>query len=126
MSSAIEDQSRLDDHPKIRQVVSQWVEGMAHALESMAGHKPQTSWRFDGGATESVAELTGPDAKSEVLWWEQPFPHLPNATFWVGTPKAAWEYLGGLTLRAAGIESFEPGEDWAWCYVDHVIIEPAA
>ena len=23
------------------------------------------------------------------------------------------------------IRSFEPGEDWAWCYVDEVFIEPA-
>jgi uncharacterized UBP type Zn finger protein len=23
------------------------------------------------------------------------------------------------------IQSFEPGEDWAWCYVDEVFIEPA-
>lgn len=23
------------------------------------------------------------------------------------------------------IRSFEPGEDWAWCYVDRVTLEPA-
>lgn len=23
------------------------------------------------------------------------------------------------------IKSLEPGEDWAWCYVDEVVIEPA-
>ena len=23
------------------------------------------------------------------------------------------------------VRSFEPGEDWAWCYVDQVTIEPA-
>jgi uncharacterized UBP type Zn finger protein len=23
------------------------------------------------------------------------------------------------------IKSFEPGEDWAWCYVDELMIEPA-
>ena len=23
------------------------------------------------------------------------------------------------------IKSFEPGEDWAWCYVDDLVIEPA-
>ena len=23
------------------------------------------------------------------------------------------------------IKSFEPGEDWAWCYVDELFIEPA-
>jgi hypothetical protein len=23
------------------------------------------------------------------------------------------------------IRSFEPGEDWAWCYVDELFLEPA-
>lgn len=23
------------------------------------------------------------------------------------------------------VRSFEPGEDWAWCYVDEVMLEPA-
>jgi uncharacterized UBP type Zn finger protein len=23
------------------------------------------------------------------------------------------------------IRSFEPGEDWAWCYVDELVLEPA-
>ncbi len=23
------------------------------------------------------------------------------------------------------IQSFEPGEDWAWCYVDELFLEPA-
>jgi hypothetical protein len=23
------------------------------------------------------------------------------------------------------VRSFEPGEDWAWCYVDHLFLEPA-
>jgi uncharacterized UBP type Zn finger protein len=23
------------------------------------------------------------------------------------------------------MRSFEPGEDWAWCYVDEVLLEPA-
>jgi uncharacterized UBP type Zn finger protein len=24
------------------------------------------------------------------------------------------------------VQSFEPGEDWLWCYVDEVFLEPAA
>ena len=24
------------------------------------------------------------------------------------------------------VQSFEPGEDWLWCYVDEIFIEPAA
>jgi hypothetical protein len=27
--------------------------------------------------------------------------------------------------RHALIKSFEPGEDWGWCYVDELFIEPA-
>ena len=23
------------------------------------------------------------------------------------------------------IQSFEPGEDWAWCYIDELLLEPA-
>ena len=23
------------------------------------------------------------------------------------------------------VQSFEPGEDWMWCYVDQVYVEPA-
>lgn len=23
------------------------------------------------------------------------------------------------------MQSFEPGEDWGWCYVDEVFLEPA-
>ena len=28
--------------------------------------------------------------------------------------------------RHAVIRSFEPGEDWSWCYVDELFFEPAA
>ena len=27
--------------------------------------------------------------------------------------------------RHALMKSFEPGEDWAWCYVDELMLEPA-
>jgi hypothetical protein len=30
----------------------------------------------------------------------------------------------GLTQHPL-IQSFEPGEDWAWCYIDQVFLEPA-
>jgi hypothetical protein len=29
------------------------------------------------------------------------------------------------TSRHALMRSFEPGEDWSWCYVDELFIEPA-
>jgi ubiquitin-hydrolase Zn-finger-containing protein len=30
------------------------------------------------------------------------------------------------TTGHAIMRSFEPGEDWSWCYVDELFIEPAA
>jgi hypothetical protein len=29
------------------------------------------------------------------------------------------------TIHHAIIRSFEPGENWGWCYVDEVVMEPA-
>jgi uncharacterized UBP type Zn finger protein len=28
--------------------------------------------------------------------------------------------------RHSIVQSFEPGEDWLWCYVDEIFLEPAA
>jgi hypothetical protein len=28
--------------------------------------------------------------------------------------------------RHAVARSYEPGEDWSWCYVDRLLLEPAA
>lgn len=29
------------------------------------------------------------------------------------------------STKHAVMRSFEPGEDWGWCYVDELMIEPA-
>lgn len=100
----------LDEDPRVRQVVQAWAAGFAQALESMADQKPEITWKAANGPLEEVGGPAGPGAESEVLWWEQPFQRTPSAAVWIGTPKAAWEYLSGLTLRAAGIETIEPGE----------------
>jgi uncharacterized UBP type Zn finger protein len=39
----------------------------------------------------------------------------------IGKHATAHFHSGGHPL----IKSFEPGEDWAWCYVDELFIEPA-
>jgi flagellar motor switch protein FliN/FliY len=103
-------QKRLDEEPKVRQVVDAWAHGLAQVLESMADQKPEINWRPATGPIEEIGGPAGPGAESEILWWEQPFQRAPDATVWVGTPRAAWEYVGGLTLRAAGLETIEPAE----------------
>ena len=50
---------------------------------------------------------TAPEATGEILWWAQPFSVDPEPLVWVGAPAAAWEDLGGRTLRAAGLTEVE-------------------
>jgi flagellar motor switch protein FliN len=110
MSSRTHGQTPLDDDPKVRQVVDAWADGLAQVLESMADQKPEVGWRAATGPLAEIGGPAGPGAESEILWWEQPFQRTPAAAVWVGTPRAAWEYTGALTLRAAGLETIEPGE----------------
>ena len=44
-------------------------------------------------------------------------------------PGSYFESLPDIILQkaktsAASVQSFEPGEDWMWCYADQVYIEP--
>jgi flagellar motor switch protein FliN len=110
MNSPTHGQTRLDDDPKVRQVVDAWAEGLAQVVESMADQKPEVGWRAAAGPLADIGGPAGPGAESEILWWEQPFQRIPAAAVWIGTPRAAWEYTGALTLRAAGLETIEPGE----------------
>ncbi len=110
MSGSSPRQLPFDEQPRLKDVIDGWAEGMAQTLESMADQRPETSWRSATGPLEEVGGSAGPGAESEILWWEQPFQRTPAATIWIGTPKAAWEYIGGLTLRAAGLETIEPAE----------------
>jgi len=88
-----------------RGVVGQWTESLAQVLESMTDLRPATQWQAMEG---NAAELAGPDA--EILWWQQPFQVAPGAVVWVGAPKAVWEHCGTLTLKAAGLDTVDPGE----------------
>jgi hypothetical protein len=64
---------------------------------------------------------------------------LPQRTDWIhlrrclecgrilcceSSPKKHARAHAGATGHAL-IQSFEPGEDWVWCYVDGVILKPA-
>jgi len=94
----------LADSENARRLVDGWVESLAQVFESMAGERPEIHWR--PAEPPPSAEGTGP----EILWWEQPFQAGSDATVWVAAPRSAWEYAGGLTLQAAGLEKIDPEE----------------
>jgi flagellar motor switch protein FliN/FliY len=66
----------------------------------MADQKPEVPW-------EAAA---APPSEPDLLWWEQPFQIAPGAAVWVATPRTTWEYVGTLTLKAAGLETVETNE----------------
>jgi flagellar motor switch protein FliN/FliY len=85
---------------QIRGLLDHWAVGLADVVASMADQKPETPW-------EAAA---APPAEAELLWWEQPFQIAPGAAVWVATPRTTWEYVGTLTLKAAGLETVETNE----------------
>jgi flagellar motor switch protein FliN len=88
----------------VRQLVERWVEGVTQVLESMTDHRPEAHWEV---ATGSLSETAG---GQDLLWWEQPFPAAAGSIVWIAAERAAWEYAGNLTLRAAGLETVETQE----------------
>jgi len=97
------------DRESAKQILDQWVEGLAQVLESMTDQRPEIGWQAaTGPLAEVAAGQLGPEP--EVLWWEQPFQLAAGAAAWVGAPRALWEYAGALTLKAAGLESVEIAE----------------
>jgi len=95
---------RLADAEGARQLVDGWNESLAQVFETMAGEKPAVRWQPAG----APSPLEG--AEDDTLWWEQPFLVAADMAVWVAAPRAAWEYAGGLTLKAAGLETIDPGE----------------
>jgi flagellar motor switch protein FliN/FliY len=96
---------RLADSEAARRLLDGWVESLAQVFESMAGERPEIHWRPAEGPLPS-AQANEP----EILWWEQPFQGGADALVWVGAPRPAWEYAGGLTLQAAGLEKVDAEE----------------
>jgi flagellar motor switch protein FliN/FliY len=86
--------------------VDAWVESLAQVLESMADERPECRW--EPASEPAIPE--GDGAERELLWWEQPFQGAEDGKAWVGAPPSAWEYAGGQTLRAAGLETVEIAE----------------
>ena len=85
---------------QIRGLLDRWAVGLADVVASMADQKPEVAWEVAGA----------PPVEPDLLWWEQPFPIGPGATIWVATPRSTWEYVGTLTLKAAGLETVETNE----------------
>ena len=85
---------------QVRGLLDQWAVGLADVVASMADQKPEVPW-------EAAA---APPAEPDLLWWEQPFQIAPGAAVWVATPRTTWEYVGTLTLKAAGLETVETNE----------------
>jgi flagellar motor switch protein FliN/FliY len=96
---------RLTDAEGGRQLVDGWSESLAQVFESMAGEKPVIQWQPAAGPPPPAD-----GAENEILWWEQPFLLAAGMAVWVAAPRAAWEYAGALTLKAAGLETVDPGE----------------
>ena len=85
---------------QVRGLLDQWTAGLAEVVASMADQKPEVRWEVN---------LT-PPADPDLLWWEQFFQIASGAAVWVAAPRATWEYIGTLTLKAAGLETVETNE----------------
>ena len=96
--------NRLGAAGPARALVDAWVENLARVFESMADERPEVRW--EPAAAAAIPEGEGPE--QELLWWEQPFQGAPEAKAWVAAPRSAWEFAGGQTLRAAGLDTVEP------------------
>ena len=85
---------------QIHGLLDHWAAGLAEVVASTADQKPEVRWE----------PAAAPPAEPDLLWWEQPFQIAPGAEVWVATPRSTWEYIGTLTLKAAGLETVETNE----------------
>jgi flagellar motor switch protein FliN/FliY len=95
--------SVLETIENARLVLDQWANGLADVLASMTDHRPDVSWCPGDGPPAAVSD-------EETLWWEQPFQAGPEVVVWVAAPRALWEYVGTVTLKAAGLETVDQAE----------------
>ena len=100
----------LDAAENAKLVLDNWAESLTRVLESMTDQRPEVGWQALSGPLPEIAEASGCGPEAELLWWEQPFQVSPEMRAWVGAPRATWEHMGTLTLKAAGLETVELGE----------------
>jgi len=85
-------------------LLDDWARTLVQVLEAMTEQKPAFEWRKDGAAP------AGSGTGEELLWWEQPFQISAAAKAWVGAPRAVWEHIATLALKAAGLEAASSSE----------------
>ena len=95
---------RLETSEAARKVLDEWEASLAQVIESMTDQLPEVRW------SRSQAPVSDSEIGSDLLWWEQPLSGPPGMTVWLMAPRPAWEHLGSLTLKVAGIETAELGE----------------
>ncbi len=93
-----------------RQVIGDWVDGLAQAIEAMTEKRPETRWEAAGGTFAEAAAAAGIAEEAGIFWWEQPFQPFPDALAWVAAPRRLWEAAGTLILQSAGLEKVEQAE----------------
>jgi len=98
--------SSFDAVENVKIVLHDWAESLEQVLESMTEQRPAIQWRPVTGLVSEIAAADGQD----ILWWEQPFQLSPEMIVWAGAPRASWEHIGTLTLKAAGLETVDIGE----------------
>jgi len=95
---------RLETTEAARKLLDEWAAGLAQVIESMTDQLPEVRWG------PAQAPIPGAEKEAGLLWWEQPLAGPPGMTVWLMAPQPAWEYLGSLTLKVAGIETAELSE----------------
>jgi flagellar motor switch protein FliN/FliY len=95
---------RLETTEAARKVLDDWAASLAQVIESMTDQLPEVRW------SPAPAPAHGAETERDLLWWEQPLSGPPGMTVWLMAPRPAWEYLGSLTLKVAGIETAELNE----------------
>ena len=73
-------------------LIQEWAAVFARVIESMTGEAPQAD-------VQTVERPIGDDA----FWWEQNFT-VTGGSAWVGVATAGWKEIGGIVLKAAGVE----------------------
>jgi flagellar motor switch protein FliN/FliY len=104
MSETGKDRPERESSETVSRLLDQWAEALVQVVESMTDQRPALEWRKDCGPPPESGK------EADLLWWEQPFQISPAAKAWVAAPRASWEHLGTLTLKAAGLETVGPDE----------------
>lgn len=91
-------------------LLKEWASRLVAALDSMSGSTPTVE-------TAAPSQDLAPDALASALWWEQPFQPMSDAAIWVGASEESWSGIGGLVLKAAGVEDATP-EDLRGTYLE--------